>query len=243
MTNGTASEVGVALGRQIVSTPHPSPLPVRGGEGEAAHVVVLAEPVGVVEGRVGEDVVGAEIGREIAAESVAVRGAVVGLDAAQGEVHNGEAAGGGVAFLAVDADVAKLAAVGFDEFFRLHEHAAGAAGGVVDAAFVGGEHLDEAADDAGRRVELAAVLALGAGEHGQEVFVDPAQDIDAAVGSWVGGWYWGLTTLTPIPSPSGRGVYGGRGEGRSGAREMGGDLLEDCVGVFDDAVVLEMKDG
>ena len=43
--------VGVALGRQIISTPHPSPLPVRGGEGEEAHVVVLAEPVGVVEGR------------------------------------------------------------------------------------------------------------------------------------------------------------------------------------------------
>ena len=36
-------------------------------------------------------------------------------------------------------------------------HAAGAAGGVVDAAFVGGEHLDEAAHDAGRGVELAAV--------------------------------------------------------------------------------------
>jgi hypothetical protein len=54
--------------------------------------------------------------------------------------------------------------------------------GVVDAAFVGGEHLDEAAHDAGRRVELAAVLALGAGEAGEEVFVDAAQQIDGAVG-------------------------------------------------------------
>jgi len=32
-----------------------------------AHVVVLAEPVGVVEGRVSEDVVGAEVGMEVAA--------------------------------------------------------------------------------------------------------------------------------------------------------------------------------
>ena len=48
-------EVGVALGRQIISTPHPSPLPVRGGEGGEAHVVVLAKPVGVLEGRVGEE--------------------------------------------------------------------------------------------------------------------------------------------------------------------------------------------
>jgi len=141
-----------------------------------AHVVVPAEPVGVVEGWVGEDVVGAEVGIEVVAEGVGVLGAEVGLDAAQGEVHDGEAAGGGVALsrtpprarpsgslwetkwalpprrfvLAVDADVAKPAAVGFDECFRLHEHAAGAAARVVDAAFVGGEHFDEAAHDAGR---------------------------------------------------------------------------------------------
>ena len=106
-------EVGVALGRDAV-------LP--------AHVVVTPVPVGVVEGRVGEDVVGAQVGMEVAAERVGVLGAKVGLNAAQGEVHHGEAAGGGVALLAVDADVAELAAVGFDEFFRLHEHAAGAAG-------------------------------------------------------------------------------------------------------------------
>jgi hypothetical protein len=119
---------------------------------------------------------------EVAAEGVGVLRAEVGLDAADGEVHHGEAAGGGVALLAVDADVAELAAVGFDEFFRLHEHAAGAAGGVVDAALVGGEHLDEAAHDAGRGVELAAVLALGAGEAGEEIFVHAAEQIDGAVG-------------------------------------------------------------
>ncbi len=69
-------EVGVALGRD-------AELP--------AHVVVPAEPVGVVEGRVGEDVVGAEVGMEVAAEGVGVLGAEVGLDAADGEVHDGEA--------------------------------------------------------------------------------------------------------------------------------------------------------
>jgi len=102
---------------------------------------VLAEPIGVVEGRVGEDVVGAEVGVLDVAEGVGVFLADVRLDAADGEVHDGQAAGGGVALLAVDADVAEFAAVGLHEFFRLHEHAAGAAGGVVDAAFVGGEHL------------------------------------------------------------------------------------------------------
>jgi hypothetical protein len=37
-----------------------------------------------------------------------------------GEVHDGEVAGGGVAHLAEDGEVARLATVGFDELFRLH---------------------------------------------------------------------------------------------------------------------------
>ena len=37
--------------------------------------------------------VGAEVGMEVATEGVGVLGAEVGLDAAQGEVHHGEAAG------------------------------------------------------------------------------------------------------------------------------------------------------
>ena len=111
---------------------------------------------------------------EVAAEGVGVLGAEVGLDAAQGEVHDGETAGGGVALLAVDADVAELAAVGFDEFFRLHEHAAGTAAGIVNAAFVGSEHLDEETHDTLRSVELAAFLALSTGEPAEEVFVDAA---------------------------------------------------------------------
>src|SRR5213080_3809171 len=60
---------------------------------------------------------------------------------------------GGVALLTVDTDVAELAAVGFDEFFRLYEHAAGTAAGIVNAAFVGSEHLDEESHDTLRCVE------------------------------------------------------------------------------------------
>ncbi len=44
--------------------------------------MVLAEPVGVAEGRVG-----AEVEMEVAAEGIGVLGAEVGLNAAQGEVH------------------------------------------------------------------------------------------------------------------------------------------------------------
>ncbi len=152
-------------------------LPLGGNAVLPAHVVISAVPVGIVEGRIGEDEVGLEVFMQVAAEGVGLLRAEVGLDAANGEVHDGQAAGGGVAFLAVDGDVADASAVFQHEFLRLHEHAAGAAAGVVDAAFVGREHLDEQADDAARGVELAAVLALGAGELGEEIFIDAAEDV------------------------------------------------------------------
>src|SRR5947207_9532952 len=102
-----------------------------------ARVVVFAEPVGIVEGRIGEDEVGAEIGMEIAPEGIGLLFTEIGFDAANGEVHHGKAARGGVALLTVDGDVAEPASMRFDEFFRLHEHAAGTAAGVVNAALVG----------------------------------------------------------------------------------------------------------
>jgi len=95
--------------------------------------------------------------------------------------HHGETARGGVAFLTVDADVAELAAVGFDEFFRLHEHATGTAARIVNAAFVGSEHLDEKTHDALRRVELATLLALGTGKSAKKVFIDATEDVFRAI--------------------------------------------------------------
>src|SRR5438445_9793495 len=114
---------------------------------------------------------------EIAPEGVGLLFAEIGFDAADRKVHHGEAARGGVALLTVDADVAEPAAMGFDEFFRLHKHAAGTAAGVVNAAFVGSEHLDEEAHDALRCVELAAFLAFGAGELAEEIFVYATKDV------------------------------------------------------------------
>ena len=89
--------------------------------------------------------------------------------------------GGVVRFLAVDADVADFAAVGFDELFRLDEDAAGTAARVIDPALVRGQHLDQHTDHAAGRVELAALLALGAGELGEEIWIDAAQDVLGAI--------------------------------------------------------------
>src|SRR5690606_1817480 len=102
-------------------------------------------------------------------------------DAADREVHLRELPRRRVPLLAVDREVRALAAVGFDELLRLHEHAARAAAGVEDAALVGLDHLDQHAADRRGRVELAAELALGARELGEEVLVDAAEDVLALV--------------------------------------------------------------
>ena len=135
----------------------------------------VAAPVAVVERRVGQHEVGPQVREAVVVEAVAVVN--VGVDAADGQVHLGQPPRGVVRLLAVDADVAQPAAVGLHELLRLDEHAAGAAAGVVDAAAVGGQHLHQQPDDRGGRVELAALLALGAGELRQEVLVDAAEDV------------------------------------------------------------------
>ena len=73
--------------------------------------------------------------------------------------------------------VSVAAGVRADERDRLHEHPRRAAARVVDPAAVRPQHLDQHLDDAARRVELAALLALRAGELRQEVLVDPAEHV------------------------------------------------------------------
>ena len=67
--------------------------------------------------------------------------------------------------------------LGLDELFRLNEHAAGPATGVIDATFIRGQHGDQHAHYGSRGVELTAALTFRAGEHAQKVFIDAAQGI------------------------------------------------------------------
>ena len=97
------------------------------------------------------------------------------VDAAHREVHLGEPPGCVVALLPVNGDVADTPAMLFDELLGLHEHAAGAAAGVIDAALVGFQHLYKQPDDGAGRVKFAAALALGAGEAAEEIFIDPPE--------------------------------------------------------------------
>ena len=138
---------------------------------------VGAAPVLQVEGGIGHDVVGLEVGVLILEEGVGGDFAEVGGEPAHGEVHLGQLVGGGGELLPVDGDVLLVAVVAFDKFDGLDEHAAGAAAGVVDLAFVGLDHFGDEIDDALRGVELAPELALGGGELAEEVFIDPADGV------------------------------------------------------------------
>ena len=101
----------------------------------------LTAPVGDVERGIGEDEVGLEVRVAVVVETVAMGD--LSFDASDREVHLGEAPGSVVRFLPVDRDIGSgapgefssisiAAGVRTDEFDRLHEHAGGAATGVID---------------------------------------------------------------------------------------------------------------
>ena len=118
---------------------------------------------------------------QVAVERVGVLFAEIPINTANGQVHLSQPPGGMVRFLAVDADVADSTAVGLDELFRLDEHSAGTAAWVIDSALVRSQHFDQNTDHAAGRIELAALLSLGAGELREEIFIDAAEDVLGAV--------------------------------------------------------------
>ncbi len=157
----------------------------RHAEGKAAACAhVRGQPVlihGVdVERRIGED--------EIEFADGFVRVVVVAVDvsavadvafkAVDGEVHARQASGVVGLFHAVDEQfVGGIFLVLGHEARALHEHAAGAAGGIEDAPVKRLDHFDQQAHDGAGRVELAALLPFGAGEFAEEVFVDATEGI------------------------------------------------------------------
>src|SRR5690625_1910510 len=134
----------------------------------------VTAPVGDIKRRVGENVIEAQVTQLVLVEAALVVPADIGVDASHGKVHLGQAPGGVVALLAIDGDVADAPAMLQHEFLALHEHAATAAAGVVDAALIGLEHLHQYLYHRARGVELAAALAFGVGALAVEVFVDAA---------------------------------------------------------------------
>ena len=142
-----------------------------------------------IEGRIGEDEVelaGGVVRVVVVAVDVAAV-ADVALKAVHGEVEPAQAAGLVGLLDAADGELGGgVLLVLRDEARRLHEHTSGAAGGVEDAAVKGLDDLGEQLDDARWRVELAALLALGAGELAEEVLVDAAEGVEVHAGRNLG---------------------------------------------------------
>ena len=155
---------------------------LRHPDGEAAGIFDVLLDVVLGEGRIGEHAVEAlELAVLVhvlrAADGVLLADVGVG-DAVQEHVHLADGPGGAVALLAEEREIARVAAALADVVARLDEHAARAAGGVVDAhAGLRLDDLDQRADDVGRRVELAGLLAGGVGEVLDQVFVGRAEQI------------------------------------------------------------------
>ena len=151
-------------------------------DGEAAGILDVLLDVVLGEGRIGEHAVEAHQLAVLVLVLRAAEGVVladVGVrDAVQEHVHLADGPDAAVALLAEEREVARVAAVLADVLARLDQHAARAAGRVVDAhAWLRVDELDQHADDIGRGVELAALLAGGVGEVLDQVLVGGAEQV------------------------------------------------------------------
>ena len=100
------------------------------------------------------------------------------LDLVEEQVHPGDGGGGEVDLLAVEPQRAVVAALRADAVDRLDEHAAGAAGRVVDRlAGLRVEDADDEVDDLARGEELTGLLAGLVGEVLQQVLVRLAEQV------------------------------------------------------------------
>ena len=218
---------GAAGGEVVDEVLDPGVVGVAGG-GDAVHPArvvsqAITTPIGHVEGGVGEDVIGFEVRMEVAVEGIGVfrakvvsmprmarfilaRRQVVGLDSCRrrrGRLMRPPCA--------------------WKKFLGLDEHAAGAAAGVVNAAFVGGEHLDQDADNGAGGVELAAFFAFRTGKLTEEIFIDAPEDIAGAVGFVGQDRHWRAGRSVP----RGAACRGGAGEVLGEDTFEGGVLLLD----------------
>ena len=129
----------------------------------------------VVERRIGEDVIGLEVG--VLVVGVGVAELDVAVEAVNEEIQPAEAIGEVLRSparrtRACRCDARKVA---------LHEHAARAAARVEHFALLGSSIATSSPHDALRREVFAAALALRRGELADEVLIDAPEHIDAAV--------------------------------------------------------------
>ena len=148
---------------------------------EAVALGDIAAPLVEAERRVGDHPV---VEQQLAfIDQLRIPDRVALLDARVGQpveqhVHLADGPRAEVLLLAVERQVARVAALPFDVVGALDQHAAGAGGRVADAHPLGGrQQLDDQLDDHPRGVELAALLAGIVGELLDQVLVGAAEQV------------------------------------------------------------------
>ena len=135
-------------------------------------------PVGLVEGRIGEDIVRLEVGVHIVEKRpFGVPRYELRIEMADGEIHFGEFPCRLVRLLTIDGDVLNASPMFLDEFFTHDKHSATPARGVVDPTFVWLYHLDHEFDDSLRRIELSSSLPFSIGKLTKKVLVDITEEV------------------------------------------------------------------
>ena len=100
--------------------------------------------------------------------------AQVRIQATDGKVHVRHLPSIWVGLLTVDTDLAQVPLVALDKLGTLHKHTARTAARVIDSTLVRFKDFYQRAHNAGRRIELAAILALQGSKLLQTVFVGSA---------------------------------------------------------------------
>ena len=134
-------------------------------------------PVAEVERRIGKNVICLQRRVLVIIECVGKDIAQVRIQATDGKVHVRHLPRIRVCLLTVDTNLAQVSLVALYKLGALYKHTAASAARVINSALVRLQNLYQRADNAGRRIELATILALQAGKLLQTVFVGSAQQV------------------------------------------------------------------
>ena len=134
-------------------------------------------PIAEIERRIGKNVICLQRRVLVIIECVGKNIAQVRIQATDGKVHVRHLPRIRVCLLTVDTNLAQVSLVALDKLGALYKHTTASAARVIDSALVRLQNLYQRADNAGRRIELATILALQGSKLLQTVFVGSAQPV------------------------------------------------------------------
>ena len=144
-----------------------------------AHIFLkrTLSPVAEIERRIGKNVICLQRRVLVIIECVGKDIAQVRIQATDGKVHVRHLPRIRVCLLTIDTNLAQVSLVALYKLGALHKHTTASAARVINSALVRFQNLYQRADNAGRRIELATILALQGSKLLQTVFVGSAQQV------------------------------------------------------------------